>query len=193
MVQSIFDTHIRALALVEDSRFSLSRNAKLILLVVHALGIAALWRYYHQPVWFVLPTLALFLVFPILTLRQRSSFAIETLAPLFFLYAIHRFHLPGKFATRDANAEAPRPGLIPFKGFEHLLQRRFEEAIDVFLKGCVRHSVIPGNFVTTVADGHTWLRRGMRFLIYSADFFIVIERSRQVLAELRGGRQSRGR
>ncbi len=70
---------------------------------------------------------------------------------------------------------------------------RMIKAIDAFLKGCARHGVIPGNFVTTVADGHAWLRRGMRFLIYSADFFIVIERSRQVLAELRGGRQSRGR
>jgi hypothetical protein len=45
---------------------------------------------------------------------------------LFFLYAIHRFHLPGKLRS---GAE----GMIPFKGYEHLLHRRFEEALNQFL------------------------------------------------------------
>jgi hypothetical protein len=45
---------------------------------------------------------------------------------LFFLYAIHRFHLPFKPGVRQR-------GLIPFQGFKHLLHRRFAEAIEDFL------------------------------------------------------------
>ena len=45
---------------------------------------------------------------------------------LFFLYAIHRFHLPPLLSGKPA-------GSIPFAGYEHLLQRRFEEAIDEFI------------------------------------------------------------
>ncbi|MFA5026442.1 MAG: aldolase/citrate lyase family protein [Candidatus Methylomirabilota bacterium] len=70
---------------------------------------------------------------------------------------------------------------------------RMTAAIDRFVKSCARHGVTAGNFVTTVADGKAWQRRGMRFLIYSADFFMLIERSREVLAELRSGRKLRGR
>ena len=43
----------------------------------------------------------------------------------FFLYAIHRFHFPSR-------PELKAGGQIPFHGYEQLLQRRFEEAIDVF-------------------------------------------------------------
>jgi hypothetical protein len=58
--------------------------------------------------------------------RRRSDNLYERVRALFFLYAIHRFHLPGKL---PAGAD----GMIPFKGYEHLLQRRFEEALDQFL------------------------------------------------------------
>jgi hypothetical protein len=58
--------------------------------------------------------------------RRRSNNLYERVRALFFLYAIHRYHLPGKLP-------ASRDGIIPFKGFEHLLQRRFEEALDQFL------------------------------------------------------------
>src|SRR6185295_14391835 len=50
----------------------------------------------------------------------------ERVRALFFLYAIHRFHLP-------ARLPAASRGLVPFDGYNHLLARRFEEAIDVFL------------------------------------------------------------
>ncbi len=60
------------------------------------------------------------------TFRRRSENLYERVRALFFLYAIHRFHLPGKL-----NASAD--GMIPFKGFEHLLHRRFEDALDQFL------------------------------------------------------------
>src|SRR6476620_1238902 len=58
--------------------------------------------------------------------RRRSTNLYERVRALFFLFAIHRFHLPLKegVATR---------GLVPFDGYNHLLSRRFEEAIDVFL------------------------------------------------------------
>jgi hypothetical protein len=58
--------------------------------------------------------------------RRQNENLYERVRALFFLYAIHRFHLP----TR---AELRTSGIIPFNGYEHLLQRRFEEAIDVFL------------------------------------------------------------
>jgi hypothetical protein len=59
--------------------------------------------------------------------RRNSDNLYERVRALFFLYAIHRFHLPGKL---PAGADA----MIPFKGFEHLLQRRFEEALEQFLR-----------------------------------------------------------
>ncbi|MDB6021702.1 MAG: ugp, partial [Pedosphaera sp.] len=59
--------------------------------------------------------------------RQRSENLYERVRALFFLYAIHRFHMPGKAGMQ------PR-GLVPFKGYAHLLQRRFEEALEVFLE-----------------------------------------------------------
>src|SRR5438132_510165 len=59
-------------------------------------------------------------------LRRTSANLYERVRALFFLYAIHRFHVPAKL---DGSA----PGLIPYEGYAHLLQRRFEEAIAQFL------------------------------------------------------------
>ena len=61
--------------------------------------------------------------------RRRSDNLYERVRALFFLYAIYRFHLPGKLKP----AAEPGVGLIPFRGFDQLLNRRFEEAIDQFL------------------------------------------------------------
>jgi len=58
--------------------------------------------------------------------RQNSRNLYEQVRALFFLYAIHRFHLPGKIGT-------PSGALIPFEGYGDLLHRRFEEAIQSFL------------------------------------------------------------
>ena len=63
--------------------------------------------------------------------RRRSDNLYERVRALFFLYDIHRFHIPRALAASGASGA---PGRIPFKGYEHLLQRRFEEAIDEFLK-----------------------------------------------------------
>jgi hypothetical protein len=52
--------------------------------------------------------------------RKESENLYERVRALFFLYAIHRFHLSlGK-------------GTVPFEGYEYLLNRRFEEAIEIF-------------------------------------------------------------
>jgi hypothetical protein len=59
--------------------------------------------------------------------RHQSQNLYERVRALFFLYAIHRFHLPRKTGLSQQ-------GLIPFSGYGHLLQRRFAEAIEVFLR-----------------------------------------------------------
>ena len=64
--------------------------------------------------------------------RRRSENLYHRVRALFFLYAIHRFHLPARLAVQARVPDARR-GHIPFRGFEHLLARRFEEAIDSFL------------------------------------------------------------
>jgi len=71
--------------------------------------------------------------------RRQAQNLYERVRSLFFLSALHRFHLPPKL-TRSVPGEPSREagpgaqvGLIPFAGFEHLLHRRFEEAIDCFL------------------------------------------------------------
>jgi len=58
--------------------------------------------------------------------RRQNDNLYQRVRALFFLYAIHRYHLP-------LRAELSTRGLVPFDGYTHLLSRRFEEAIDVFL------------------------------------------------------------
>jgi galactokinase/mevalonate kinase-like predicted kinase len=57
--------------------------------------------------------------------RRESDNLYERVRALFFLYAIHRFHIPFR---EGVDAYSP----IPFAGFTHLLGRRFEEALDRF-------------------------------------------------------------
>ncbi|HKE22514.1 MAG TPA: UTP--glucose-1-phosphate uridylyltransferase [Bryobacteraceae bacterium] len=59
--------------------------------------------------------------------RRSRENLYERVRSLFFLYAIHRFHIP-------LRPEAARPALIPFSGYEAILKRRFEEAIGIFLR-----------------------------------------------------------
>lgn len=59
--------------------------------------------------------------------RRQSDNLYERVRALFFLYAIHRFHLPQKVGLRPL-------GLVPFEGYTYLLNRRFEESIEVFLR-----------------------------------------------------------
>ncbi len=59
--------------------------------------------------------------------RRECDNLYQRVRALFFLYSIHRFHLPDRLKGREV-------GVIPFAGFESLLQRRFHEAIDAFLE-----------------------------------------------------------
>ena len=59
--------------------------------------------------------------------RRNESNLYKRVRALFFITAIHRYHLP-------ARPELPRSGRVPFTGFRHLLERRFEEAISVFAR-----------------------------------------------------------
>ncbi|MGL4551165.1 MAG: UTP--glucose-1-phosphate uridylyltransferase [Gemmataceae bacterium] len=58
--------------------------------------------------------------------RRGSASLYHRVRALFFLYALHRFHLP-------VRPEVARRGPIPFAGQQHLLNRRFDEAVDAFL------------------------------------------------------------
>jgi hypothetical protein len=64
--------------------------------------------------------------------RHGSDNLYERVRALFFLHALHRFHVPARLAEAGG-AAAARAGLIPHAGYEHLLNRRFEEAIETFL------------------------------------------------------------
>ncbi len=60
----------------------------------------------------------------------------ERVRALFFLYSIYRFHLPGK----GLNGK----GLIPFEGYDHLLNRRYIEAIDLFRNSIAKNGLSDG-------------------------------------------------
>lgn len=66
--------------------------------------------------------------------RARSENLYQRVRALFFLYAIHRFHLPQKLGAASHTGGYGSRSLISFRGYEHLLQRRFEEAIEQFLE-----------------------------------------------------------
>src|SRR3954465_11470877 len=57
--------------------------------------------------------------------HKRETNLYRRVRALFFLSTIHRYHLPSR-------ADFPRTGRVPFPGFQHLLDRRFEEAISSF-------------------------------------------------------------
>ena len=57
--------------------------------------------------------------------RRRQANLYQRVRALFFIAAIHRYHLP-------ARPELPRVGRVPYAGFRHMLERRFEEAIATF-------------------------------------------------------------
>lgn len=69
--------------------------------------------------------------------RHASDNLYERVRALFFLYAIHQFHLPRLLGPTAR-------GLVPFDGYHHLLQRRFEEAIDAFLAAQKEHGPSEG-------------------------------------------------
>ena len=70
--------------------------------------------------------------------RHSSDNLYDRVRALFFLYAIHRFHLPLRPETSSAKT------LIPYSGVERLLNRRYEEAISIFLAAQSAHGPSDG-------------------------------------------------
>jgi hypothetical protein len=64
--------------------------------------------------------------------RRHEENLYHRVRALFFLAAIYRYHLPDTLPPTQT-------GRIPFTGYEHLLSRRFVEAIDGFLAAQRRH------------------------------------------------------
>lgn len=58
--------------------------------------------------------------------RRGSDNLYHRVRALFFLYSIHRFHVP-------RHAAAERRAHIPGEGYEDILKRRYQEAIQIFL------------------------------------------------------------
>ena len=71
--------------------------------------------------------------------RRESTNLYERVRALFFLYAIHRFHLPDRLAADGKGRSQADAALIPHEGYQHLLNRRFEEAIQTFLAAEGQH------------------------------------------------------
>ena len=69
--------------------------------------------------------------------RRTESNLYNRVRALFFLYAIHRFYIPVQHKISSQ-------GLIPFEAYEHLLKRRFEEAIHLFLSIQAEHGANEG-------------------------------------------------
>ncbi|GAK53368.1 UTP--glucose-1-phosphate uridylyltransferase-like protein [Candidatus Moduliflexus flocculans] len=69
--------------------------------------------------------------------RKESDNLYERVRALFFLYALHRFHLPMKSGMQIG-------GRIPFDGYQNLLSRRFEEAIGIFLRAQATDGISDG-------------------------------------------------
>lgn len=68
--------------------------------------------------------------------RRHEDNLYHRVRALFFLAAIYRYHLPQRLAVTQS-------GLVPYAGYEHLLSRRFVEAIDVFME--VQHADGPSD------------------------------------------------
>ena len=88
MLRVLVQCHLAALALREDDAPTLPLPVVALTFLLHLLGLAALFRLLQQPIWLAVPALALLLIIPLALYRSRGVLAVETLAPLFFLYAL---------------------------------------------------------------------------------------------------------
>ncbi|WP_204101373.1 UTP--glucose-1-phosphate uridylyltransferase [Occallatibacter savannae] len=70
--------------------------------------------------------------------RHSSDSLYDRVRALFFLYAIHRFHLPMRPESATSRSH------IPYAGVERLLNRRYEEAISIFLAAQSAHGLGDG-------------------------------------------------
>ena len=99
--------------------------------------------------------------------RRRSENLYQRVRALFFLYAIHRFHVP-------LRAGGGAGGRIPFSGYVNLLNRRFEVALDTFLAAQAEQG--PGAAISSA------LARGYRAL----GFQTLADQVRRSVRSVRG-------
>jgi len=69
--------------------------------------------------------------------RKEEHNLYNRVRALFFLYAIHRFYIP-------LQKEIGSKGIIPYAAFEHVINRRFEEAINLFITVQENHGINEG-------------------------------------------------
>ena len=69
--------------------------------------------------------------------RRASLNLYERVRALTLLHAIFRYQVPGRLSATQ--------GLISYEGYSHLLERRFEEAVDAFRSEQARHGVQDAN------------------------------------------------
>jgi len=70
-------------------------------------------------------------------LRKESDNLYERVRALFFLHAIHRYHIPMIDGLDEGS-------VIPYLAYEHILNRRFEESIDLLLQKQDEHGANRG-------------------------------------------------
>lgn len=70
-------------------------------------------------------------------MRNENENLYEKVRGLFFLYAIHRFHIP---IRKDVDEKS----LIPYVAYEHILNRRFEDSIEILLEKQKEHGANKG-------------------------------------------------
>ena len=78
--------------------------------------------------------------------RTTSNNLYHKVRTLFFLYAIHRFHI---LTSSKIGSNA----VTPFKAYEHILNRRFEEAIKILLEVQNEHGINEG-LSSALADAY---------------------------------------
>ncbi|MEM6699406.1 MAG: UTP--glucose-1-phosphate uridylyltransferase, partial [Bacteroidota bacterium] len=78
--------------------------------------------------------------------RLQSKNLYEGVRASLFLYAAYRFVLPTKAGLKST-------GYTPFEGYEHLLNRRFEEAIAVFKFHIQQHG-LDGTLASALAEAY---------------------------------------
>ena len=78
--------------------------------------------------------------------RRGSNNLYHRVRALFFISAIYRYYLPNVVDITNA-------GKIPYEGYQHLLNRRFVEAIDHFLDLQAKHGPSDG-LCSALADAY---------------------------------------
>ncbi len=89
--------------------------------------------------------------------RRNATSLYERVRACFFLYALHRFHLPPLLLA----ASPESAGLIPAAAHHHMLERRFGEALEVLLE-TARAGGLSDALCSALA--HAYHRLGLQFL-----------------------------